>query len=164
MTPGTLRMREWRSKNPERAKGNARAWKEANREKVNGYAKAYRLKHPENTKALDKKKWLSLTSEQVLFRLAKHRAKILDVPFDLTVEDIVIPNSCPCLGIILVRGVKRTHDASPTLDRLDPLGGYTRGNVWVISFRANAIKRNASPQELTDIALAVTARMKAGLT
>ena len=37
---------------------------------------------------------------------------------------------------------------SPTIDKLIPSLGYTKGNVWVISRRANMIKSDATLEEL----------------
>jgi hypothetical protein len=84
------------------------------------------------------------------------------VPFDLTIDDIVIPEFCPCLGMRLVRGKRAHGPASPTLDRKRPELGYTRDNIWVISYRANRIKNDATPEELTRIAAAVVSAVSAG--
>ena len=37
---------------------------------------------------------------------------------------------------------------SPALDRIDNTKGYIRGNVWVISHRANQMKVDANIEEL----------------
>ena len=79
---------------------------------------------------------------------AKTRAKRYDLPLDITVEDINIPEFCPVLGIELQRGVGRPQDNSPSLDRIIPNLGYVVGNVEVISYRANTLKRDATPEEL----------------
>ncbi len=83
---------------------------------------------------------------------AKKRAKREGLPFDLTAADIVVPELCPVLGIPLVRGDKVLGDSSPSLDRITPTLGYVRGNVAVISYRANRIKQNATPDELLAVA------------
>lgn len=86
-------------------------------------------------------------------------AKKRGLTFDIEVSDIVIPDACPLLGIPLSHGVGHSHAASPSLDRIDPSKGYVKGNVWVISSRANAIKNDATPDELERIAKAVRARL-----
>ena len=43
-------------------------------------------------------------------------------------------------------------DNSPSIDRLIPELGYIKGNVNVISLRANIIKNNATKDELIKIA------------
>ena len=80
---------------------------------------------------------------------AKARASKINVPFNLRLEDIPpFPERCPVFGIILERGTSKRKDSSPSLDRIIPEFGYTRGNVRVISWRANSLRSNASLQEL----------------
>ena len=90
-----------------------------------------------------------------MFTNARSRAKKQSTPFDLELSDIVIPKVCPCLGIPLVKGVGTYTDNSPTLDKIIPELGYVKGNVWVISMRANRIKDNASLEELKEIVKAL---------
>jgi hypothetical protein len=77
---------------------------------------------------------------------ARTRAKARKVLFDLSVDDIRIPKRCPILGIpILLDG---PADNLPSLDRIDNDQGYVRGNVHVVSWRANDLKRTATFKEL----------------
>ncbi|WP_152524716.1 hypothetical protein [Novosphingobium lindaniclasticum] len=73
------------------------------------------------------------------------------MPFSLTYLDIVIPDHCPILGIKLERGTSYGLDTSPSLDRIVPKLGYVPGNVRVISNRANRIKSDSTPEELSRI-------------
>ena len=41
---------------------------------------------------------------------------------------------------------------SPTLDKFIPSKGYVKGNVQIISWKANALKRDGSPDEWKKIA------------
>ena len=67
--------------------------------------------------------------------------------FTITKEDIVIPDKCPLLGIDIIPKAKdRTH--SPSLDRIDSQKGYIKGNVQIISNRANRIKSDATIEEI----------------
>lgn len=116
-----------------------RAWREKNKDKLNELQKKYAKNIRENY------------PERCLVRGAKHRAKHKKLDFDLKPEDISIPSTCPLLGIPLQKGVGRIHPGSPSLDRIDPSKGYIKGNVWVISYRANQIKNDASPRELIHI-------------
>ncbi len=71
------------------------------------------------------------------------------MPFEITVDDIVVPRYCPVLGIELCKSSTRSpHAASATLDRINPSLGYVRGNVLVISDRANRAKSNLTLAEL----------------
>lgn len=93
---------------------------------------------------------------------AKNRAKKYGLPFDLTANDIRIPATCPVLGIPLNtlpgtqppgggRGSGSLTDHSPSLDKLDPALGYVRGNVVVVSMRANRLKGELSPDEMISL-------------
>lgn len=59
-----------------------------------------------------------------------------------------MPTICPVLGIPLVLGQGKLHDNSPTLDRIIPELGYVKGNVKVISYKANRIKNNGTLADL----------------
>jgi len=83
---------------------------------------------------------------------ARKRAEEKGLDFNLTFEDIVIPDVCPMLGIPLVRAKGRVRSHSPTLDRIIPRKGYVRGNIQVISHRANTIKTDATAEELRLVA------------
>lgn len=105
------------------------------REKVNAYKrKSYRI-NPKKT----------------LLNRAKARSKRKGYDFNLELEDIVIPNTCPILGCKLEMGNKKDYSSSPSLDRIDPTMGYVKGNVWVISTRANTIKSNLLLSELKEV-------------
>ena len=90
---------------------------------------------------------------------ARGRAKRLNLPFDLTIEYIrelaFATTHCPLLGIKLRwqagygLGLKNhPHLNSPSLDRIIPDKGYVRGNVAIISMKANTMKSNASVDEI----------------
>jgi hypothetical protein len=83
----------------------------------------------------------------VLCSCAKQRAKRFNLPFNLKPSDIIIPKRCPVLGIELKKADIKMNDFSPTLDRIDPLKGYTKDNICVISNRANRIKSDGTIEE-----------------
>jgi len=82
---------------------------------------------------------------------AKKRARKSGVPFNIRAEHITIPDRCPLLGIALQRASGFREAGSPSLDRVRPELGYVPGNVWVISYRANQIKNDATLHELRAI-------------
>ena len=88
------------------------------------------------------------TKEYTMFIEAKCRARDADLPFDIEIDDIHIPEVCPLLGIPIETHHTKCNDRSPTLDKLVPSRGYTKGNILVISNRANRIKNNASIDEI----------------
>ena len=79
---------------------------------------------------------------------AKSRAKKIGVNFNLTIDDIVIPEVCPLLKIELYSGDGVIIDNSPSLDRINSQVGYVKGNVWVVSHKANTMKSDATLEEL----------------
>lgn len=87
-----------------------------------------------------------------MLRQAKVRAKRKSVEFSVGVEDIEKVETCPLLGIVLAYNNKGTYKAnSATLDRIDNSRGYVKGNVWIVSYRANSIKTDASFGELVTL-------------
>jgi len=96
-----------------------------------------------------------------LLMKAKNRAKKYNREFAITLKDFSPVSHCPLLGIPLNfshRGRGAAPD-SATIDRIDPSMGYVPGNVWVISFKANLIKSNATLGELEMIAANLQTRM-----
>lgn len=88
------------------------------------------------------------TKRRMLAR-TKHRAKKDGIPFDLTPDDIVIPDNCPVFGIPFdfeSRG--KPNDATPSIDKRIPARGYLKGNIDIISYRANRIKSDATLEDL----------------
>lgn len=87
--------------------------------------------------------------EEILLNRAKGNALTKKIDFNLTIDDIVIPNICPYLELQL------TADSSPqyrqntfSIDRIDPNGGYVKGNIRIISRFANTMKSNATKEQL----------------
>jgi hypothetical protein len=89
--------------------------------------------------------------EQTMWLGARKRAKNKGIPFNIEASDVVVPEYCPVLNMRLVRDNCKMQDNSPTLDRIIPELGYVKGNVMVISWRANKAKGSASAEELQKI-------------
>lgn len=85
------------------------------------------------------------------FRIRKANAKRRGKEYQITVEDLTFPETCPALGIPLIWGGKLS-DNTATVDCLDPSKGYTPGNVLVISHKANRIKNSATAEEVQKVA------------
>lgn len=92
--------------------------------------------------------------EEKMYRRAKARATSSGIEFSIDLSDIKIPEVCPILGIKLepTAGKSGGFRASPSLDRMDNLKGYTKDNIMVVSNLANAMKRDASKAELRKFA------------
>ena len=85
----------------------------------------------------------STSLESRLLHSAKARAKLDKIPFNLELQDIIIPEFCPVLKIRLMYKT----DYAPSIDRKDSSKGYIKGNIRVISRRANILKNNGTAYE-----------------
>lgn len=126
---------KWEQKSRERIRNDPKAHAAYN-DYAKTFQKALRRKHP----------------ERHMLTRAKIRAKQKGLPFDIVLADIVIPKHCPIFGLKLAVADGLAADASPELDRIEPSKGYVRGNIMVISRRANRIKNDASLAELQQLA------------
>ena len=101
------------------------------------YDKEYRKKHIKN----------------FMFLAAQKRAKESNLDFNLTLEDLpdILPEYCPVLGIQMEVNSELRADNSFSLDRIDNSKGYVKGNVDIISWKANRLKSNATPIDLRKI-------------
>lgn len=85
-----------------------------------------------------------------ILKNVKNRTKKSGIAFNITVDDIDWPTYCPVLGFKLdYSGKDRWRQVS--LDKTDPSKGYVVGNVVVMSMRANAIKYDATVEELEKV-------------
>lgn len=88
-----------------------------------------------------------------MWRRAYARAAKKGWEFNLTVEDLMpLPTHCPVFGtpLRLSEGPQDPHAYS--LDRIDNKQGYVRGNIVVMSYRANRLKNDATADEHEAIA------------
>jgi hypothetical protein len=95
--------------------------------------------------------WKRYIPENQMFAAAKCRAKRLNLSFDIEISDICIPAICPLLNIPLISGINKklgNSPNSPSLDRKTPSLGYVKGNIWVLSRRANLLKNDATIEEM----------------
>lgn len=86
--------------------------------------------------------------KKMIFLRAMDRAKKNNLPFNLTEDDIIIPQFCPVLGIeIKLDNPYGLHESSPSIDRIIPEKGYVKGNIAIISMKANTMKNNGTLEE-----------------
>lgn len=97
--------------------------------------------------------------EQKMIGRAKTRSIKKGYEFNITREDIVIPEYCPLLGLKLESGSKGKYSMSPSIDRIDPSKGYVKGNIWVISTKANTMKSDATQEQLITFAKNILTKM-----
>ena len=88
---------------------------------------------------------------KILLSNAKRRSKNKGIDFNITLEDIVIPEVCPVLGIPIYLDAPKNSTHCPSLDRVDNTKGYVKGNVCVISIKANSLKSNGTISDFRKI-------------
>lgn len=107
----------------------------------------------EERRAYQRDRYKSLSqAAKVLYR-AQGRAQRKKLAFDLDESDTQVPEFCPVLPWIKLEPNNKKFGSpfSPSIDRIDPEKGYVKGNVRVISWRANKLKADASIEEMERI-------------
>lgn len=93
-----------------------------------------------------------------LLRGSRCSAKRRGREHSINVEDLVIPEFCPVFPWVKIDPQALRSFNSPSIDRIDNLKGYVKGNVRIISFRANSMKSNMTDVEM--LALGKDARKR----
>lgn len=86
---------------------------------------------------------------------SKKRARLSNVPHDIDATYIftITSDLCPVFGTpFIYTGNKVQTPESPSIDQLIPGAGYVRGNVVVISSKANNIKSAYSAADVAKVA------------
>lgn len=82
----------------------------------------------------------------------RYDEKYKDIEISILPEDLLpLPSHCPILEVELDYLTSERTWNSPTLDKVMPERGYTRGNVEIISDLANRIKNDAQPHEILKV-------------
>jgi hypothetical protein len=148
----------------------ARRWRKKNREKITKQAREWRRRNPDKVKARQQRVMAKrrLTPEgyvKLLLRGVRQRSRPKGevaggrgARVKITAADILAvwpkDNRCPILGTAFRFGpVDYRHRANiPSLDRIDSRKGYLPENIAVMSWRANTMKNDATPDEIQRLA------------
>jgi len=100
---------------------------------------------------------LSYTIKMSLWDSAKDRAKTNNLAFNLKIEDIVIPDKCPILGIPLdsrtgMSPNRKPRYNAPSIDRINSKLGYIKSNIIIMSYKANVLKKDGTSEEHLKVA------------
>lgn len=98
-------------------------------------------------KAKSKREWADKSAQKRLFAAARARASVRSIRFEIALDDVVLPDACPVFEVPFSSG-----EYAPSLDRFYPELGYVKGNIFVVSKRANTLKNNAQSWELRAVA------------
>lgn len=136
-------------KHKEKRNAHSRAWAIKHSDYTKARAKRYREQTQQDPELLAKsqavrKAWNQKNPERILLKAARFRAKRDGREFTIELCDIHIPEKCPILNTPFTFEGRY----APSLDRLNNEEGYTPKNIRVISWLANAMKQNASDEEL----------------
>lgn len=118
------------------------------RKRKDGSLSQERRNHCNSCQRKRSAKWQIENPISFMWSSAKSRAKSGNLPFNIEKSDIKIPEECPILKIKLKRTDGSASANSPTLDKIIPSLGYIKGNIQVISYMANIMKSNATPEEI----------------
>lgn len=104
-------------------------------------------------KDLEHRKSFLYSAMREKFRNKKANCVRIGQEFSIEFGDLDFPTHCPVLGIELDYFTEEGYkDNSPSFDRVDPNKEYVKGNVAIISMRANRIKNNGTAEEHEKIA------------
>lgn len=122
------------------------------RERRRKLARQRRSDNKEHYQQLDRERNIR-TKPARLWSAAKIRAKQHGLDFNIEVADVIIPPKCPILGIDIIpsKDSQGPSDHSPSVDRINNDFGYVKGNVRVISYRANSLKSDGRLAEFKAI-------------
>ena len=101
--------------------------------------------------AASKKRFNAHTWSKVAMVGIRGRAKNKGLEVNITHEDLAVPDICPVLGIPIILSKNAPRGNRPSVDRFDNSLGYAKGNVRVISSRANNLKNDATVDEIERI-------------
>lgn len=129
------------------------AWMKAFRQSKTEDEKAKTKETIRNLKSRDYKTFLSSAIIYI-----KSRAKRKNIPFNISVEDLISLAEeqnflCALTGDLLSfvaskGGINDNRKLTASIDRIVPELGYTKGNIQLVSFKANFMKNSLTLLEL----------------
>jgi hypothetical protein len=150
----SLQAKEYYHKYKEEISQKNKEYRIKNKDKLREYEQSLKRKEVRSQWTKNKRKEDPC---RFIFYSAKRRSKIDGTIFTINKQDVidVYPKDgkCPMLGIDMMPNIGKMQDNSPSLDRIIPGKGYSKGNIIVISYKANRIKNDASLQDLKNVVL-----------
>lgn len=105
---------------------------------------------PQN-KEYHAKRYNAYSDKEILLKNIRSNAAKRGESTDITLDDIPpVPSFCPILGIpITTRSRNRSNAVS--VDRIDNSKGYVKGNIVLISMKANVCKNNMTFDQIASL-------------
>lgn len=131
-------------------------WQRNNKPAHNQAVKRYSEKNPDvgaaaNKRYRERHKHTLQYRQRACVNKSRQRAKQKGWVHDLDLEYIQsiwpVDNKCPVFGTEFTYG-NDSLDTNASIDRIDSSLGYVKGNVSIVSWRANNLKSDASLSEL----------------
>lgn len=136
--PGPAQKPDALRRNPEYVREKTRRWRAANPGKCQSTRRRNEQSRAERYKQ---------DPAGYLWRTAKYRANQLGVQFDIDQSDVIVPAKCPITGAPI--DVLTSNAATgASIDRVNNSLGYVKGNVRVISRKANRMKGDSTIEDL----------------
>lgn len=92
--------------------------------------------------------WSKVPLQKRIYNRIKSRCSKNNIEFNLELEDIIIPEKCPILNKPFVYG---DTNWTYSVDRINNSKGYIKGNIQIISNRANRLKGDFTINEFQKI-------------
>ena len=135
----------------DRKSGKKATCKLCDKKKSKNYYEKNKEKFSINQKIYRKENKPKFPEKYLLWGI-KYRAKKKGIPFNLDLDDIIIPEVCPVFKKPFVFGTGKQELFSPSVDRIDNSKGYIKSNIVIVSVKANFLKNNATIEELEALA------------
>lgn len=124
-------------------------WKEYNDSETHNRLSRESYHRHKDRLTVKKNQWDEDNYDWILWDSARRRSKLEGFEFNLDRSDIVIPERCPYLGISLTSYRGRGNIwTNASIDRIDNNRGYVKGNIQIVSRKANTMKQDVSIEEL----------------
>lgn len=152
------RVNSWNAANREKVNQKARSRSHANPEKEAARQRRYVSENRETRQRVAKSAAVSMRLRKPFYNVlstVKCRARELGVPFDLDNEFLMSLYETRPVCPITRKRMLLSFEPGPlrdraSIDRKAPSGGYTRDNVTLISYAANAMKSDHTDPALFD--------------
>lgn len=141
---------KWAKNNPEKQKERCKIWVRANQQRLADWRKIY-----DSEKNRDRV-YDDISYTRSLLSNLKTRSKKKNLDFNLDLEyllPLIKPMICNKTGVKLVRGFngyleKGYKPNLLSIDKINPLLGYTKGNVQIVCWWYNVCKQNWTEEEV----------------
>lgn len=122
--------------------------KSEKKDRQSQYYKEFKKKNPEFYKKVNDKNRSEKFERALLYQYRSY-AKRKGIEFNLTIEDIIIPEKCPLIDEPITRIIGAGKVMyNPSIWLMDETLGYIKGNIMIVSILANSMRSGTSKDKL----------------